>query len=137
MTRYRHDGHDGICWECGAVVSPVAAVAHFGDEVLTAPPDQRIAMARNRDCSVAPRPYWVVAGELRDRGIDIRSSNRPPGCLPYRRDAREVVGDLAWLAGDVLAACSRALDRAITRGIRWATAPSPRRPAKRKVRRDG
>lgn len=122
------NGHDGICATCGEIVLPSVAVQHFGVEVLTATPQQRIDMLHERkrflhESYMAGEPIpqqrsvFQVERELRQYGIDTSfRSCQPTPVL------------------DVLAAVSRSADRGITRFIRWAMSSNPRRPV-RKTRR--
>lgn len=122
--RHRPDGHDGICVGCGHVLSPSAAVQHFGRGVLTASPADRVRMVLERKAQLAdawavgvsipaPRSVFDVERQLRQEGIDVTcKSCRPP--VPPRDQ---------WTFVDYLAALSRALDRQITKALK----PAPRR----------
>lgn len=112
MVKHRMNGHDGICATCGEIVLPGVAVQHFGVEVLTATPQQRIEwlLARRRADVVVPpqRSVFEVERELHQYGIDTSfRSCQPTPVL------------------DVLAVMSRAVDRAIIKAL--TPHPTPRR----------
>jgi hypothetical protein len=131
--RHRPDGHDGICARCGAVLSPVHAVLHFGVEVLEAAPETRVRLLLAREAQIreagalsipVPRRGSEVVGELKELGVSSRLLVVPCRQLPPRsRSEGPVPPRDEWTFVDYLAALSRAVDRQITKALK----PAPRR----------